>query len=90
MRILTNAFRALAVLSFAVILLINAEKTLTVTPAVSAWLVFGACMLTELAMLCQTIMNRENNSCRQNFGYKLMTVCFFFITSVVLLIVNLT
>ncbi len=90
MRVLTNLFRVLAVLAFAVIVLINAEKTLTVSPAVSAWLVFAVCILAELAMLCQTIMNRENNSCRQNFGYKLMTVCFFFITSVVLLIVSIT
>ena len=89
MRILTNIFRALAVISFALILLINAEETLTVSPAASAWLVFGACILTELAMLCQTVMNRENNSCRQNYGYKLMTVCFLFITSTVLLIVSL-
>ena len=90
MRILTNLFRALAALGLTVIILINAAETLTVSPAASAWLVFGACILAELAMLCQTIMNRENNSCRQNFGYKLMAVCFLFITSVLLLIVSLT
>lgn len=90
MRILTNVFRVLTVLSLVIIVLINAEKTLTVAPAASAWMVFGVCIFAELAMLFQTIMNRENNTCRQNFGYKLMAVCLFFFTSVLLLIVNLT
>ena len=89
LRIFMNVFRALTLLTLLLILLINAAVTIKVSPAASAWLVFALCLFAELAMLFQTVMNREENTCRQNYGYKLITVCLLFLTSVTLLIVSL-
>ncbi len=89
LRFVTNLFRVLSLLVLLVIVMINAAVTLKVSPAVSAWLVFALCISVELAMLCQTVMNREENTCRQNYGYKLLFVSLLMMTTVLLLLINL-
>ena len=89
LRVLTNIFRVLTLFALLIILMINAAVTVKVSPTVSAWLVFSVCIFAELAMLLQTLKNREENTCREIFGMKLLTVCLLFLTSVTLLIVNL-
>ena len=89
LRVLTNAFRALTLLALLLILMINAATTIRISPTASAWLVFAACIFAELAMLLQTLKNRAENTCREIFGMKLLTVCLLFLTSVTLLIVSL-
>ncbi len=89
LRVLTNIFRALTLLVLLLILAINAAATIKVSPTVSAWLVFAVCIFAELSMLLQTLKNREENTCREIFGMKLLVVCLLFLISVTLLIVSL-
>ena len=89
MKVLTNLFRALAILMILVVVLINSSQLLEISPVVSAVLSYLTCLFVELAMLFQTIKNREGNSCRQNFGYKLIFVSLLLISSTVLCFVEL-
>ncbi len=73
----------------AVMAMVNSTVTLEIKPAVSAVLTYITCLSVELAMLFQTIKNREENSCRQNFGYKLMFVSILLLFSTVLFFVEL-
>ena len=73
----------------AVMLVINSATTLEISPAVGSVITFSACFAVELAMLFQTIKNREANSCRQNFGYKLIFVTLLMISSLVTLLIGI-
>ena len=89
MRLLTNIFRVIAVIMIATVALINSSELLEIKPAVSATLTYLTCLSVELAMLFQTIKNRESNTCRQNFGYKLIFVSLLLLSSTVLFFVEL-
>ena len=86
---LTNLFRTLAVLLILLMVMINSATTLEISPAVGSVITFSACFAVELAMLFQTIKNREANSCRQNFGYKLIFVTLLMISSLVTLLIGI-
>ena len=89
MKLLTNLFRFLAVLLIAVVVMLNSTVVLEIEPAVSAVLTYLTCLSVELAMLFQTVKNREENSCRQNFGYKLMFVSALIIFSSAVFLIEL-
>lgn len=89
MKLLTNLFRFLAVLLIAVVVMLNSTVVLEIDPAVSAVLTYLTCLSVELAMLFQTVKNREENSCRQNFGYKLMFVSALIIFSSAVFLIEL-
>ena len=86
---LTNLFRTLAVLLILLMVMINSATTLEISPTVGSAITFSACFAVELAMLFQTIKNREANSCRQNFGYKLIFVTLLMISSLVTLLIGI-
>ena len=86
---LTNLFRTLAVLLILLMVMINSATTLEISPAAGSAITFSACFAVELAMLFQTIKNREANSCRQNFGYKLIFVTLLMISSLVTLLIGI-
>ncbi len=89
MKLLTNLFRVIAVVLIAIVVLLNSSELLEIKPAVSAALTYATCLSVELAMLFQTVKNREANSCRQNFGYKLIFVSLLMLSSTVLFFVEL-
>lgn len=89
MKLLTNLFRFLAVLLIAVVVMLNSTVALEIDPTVSAVLTYLTCLSVELAMLFQTVKNREENSCRQNFGYKLMFVSALIIFSSAVFLIEL-
>lgn len=89
MKLLTNLFRVIAVIMIAIVALLNSSVLLEIKPAVSATLTYLTCLSVELAMLFQTIKNREENTCRQNFGYKLIFVSLLLLFSTVLFFVEL-
>lgn len=89
MKLLTNLFRFLAVLLIAVVVMLNSTVVLEIDPTVSAVLTYLTCLSVELAMLFQTVKNREENSCRQNFGYKLMFVSALIIFSSAVFLIEL-
>ena len=89
MKLLTNLFRALGVLMVVFVVMLNSTVTLEINPIVSAVLTFLTCLFIELAMLFQTVKNREENSCRQNFGYKLMFVSALMIFSTTVFFIEL-
>lgn len=89
MKLLTNLFRGVALVLIATVALINSSELLQIKPAASAVLTYLTCLSVELAMLLQTIKNREENTCRQNFGYKLIFVSLLMLASTVLFLVEL-
>ena len=89
MKLLTNLFRVIAVVMIAIVAMINSSELLEIKPAVSAVLTYVTCLSVELAMLFQTVKNRDDNSCRQNFGYKLIFVSLLLLSSTVLFFVEL-
>ena len=89
MKLLTNLFRVIAVVMIAIVAMINSSELIEIKPAVSAVLTYVTCLSVELAMLFQTVKNRDDNSCRQNFGYKLIFVSLLLLSSTVLFFVEL-
>lgn len=89
MKLLTNLFRVIAVVMIAIVAMVNSATLIEIEPAVSATLTYLTCLSVELAMLFQTIKNREENTCRQNFGYKLIFISLLLLFSTVLYLVEL-
>ena len=89
MKLLTNLFRVLAVICIAAVAMVNSVQVMEIHPVFAASLTYATCLSVELAMLFQTIKNRESNACRQNFGYKLIFVSALLLSSTVIFFVEL-
>ncbi len=84
----TVLFRVLSLFSLLVIILLNSSKLIEVSRVASAVIVFVTLFLVGLAMLFQTLWHKEDNSCRQNFGFKLCFLLLYFLSITAMLIAS--
>ena len=60
-----------------------AAREASCTPLTRHLLFYGSLAVLDAGCLARTLLNRENNSCVTNFGYKLMAVGVFFLLIVI-------
>jgi hypothetical protein len=89
MRALTITFRCLAILLIVIAIVINSSKLINASGVVSAVISYSFLLALALSCLTQTVGNRENNTSRASYGYKLVFCTLFMIATVAGFLVRL-